>query len=67
MANNAKVIEPVEIMLKHHGQTYYVNNIDWDADADEILEEFKGLMVASGFTPSILSNEYGRWEWHEED
>lgn len=64
---STKIYEPAEITLKLHGQTYTVNNIDWDADADELLEEFKGLMVASGFAPTILNNEYGRWEWHEID
>ena len=60
-----KTLEPTEIILKTHGQTYKVDNIDWDSSAEDLLEEFRGLMVASGFPPSILSNEYGRWEWHE--
>lgn len=62
-----KIYEPIKIVFTHHGQTYTVENIDWDADADEVLEEFKGLMIASGFPPTILNDDYGRWEWHEED
>lgn len=31
--------------------------------ADELLLEFKRLMVASSYPPSILSDEEGTWEW----
>ena len=64
---NTKIYEPAEITLKLHGQEYSVKNLDWDIDGDELMDEFKGLMVAAGFAPSIMSNEEGSWEWHEND
>ena len=64
---NTKIMQPGKIVLEQHGQTYSVDNIDWDADAGELLEEFKGLMVAAGFPPSVMNTEDGRWVWEEYD
>lgn len=64
---DAKIYEPVTISLTMHGRTYTAEGIDWDSTGEELLDEFKGLMVASGFAPSIMSNEDGSWEWHEND
>lgn len=62
---NNKLLEPAEITLRIHGQTYKVDNIDWDCSAEDLIEQFKGLMVAGGFTPTVLNSDYGRWEWQE--
>ena len=62
-----KTLEPGRISLTLHGQTYTVENLDWDIDGEELLDEFKGLMVASGFSPSIMNDEWGGWEYKEYD
>lgn len=62
-----KICEPGKISLTLHGQTYTVDGLDWDIDGDALLEEFKGLMIAAGFAPTILNDDYGCWKWHEND
>ena len=64
---DTKIYEPAEITLRIHGQEYSVKNLDWDIDGEELIDEFKGLMVASGFAPSIMSDEYGDWIWQEKE
>ena len=64
---DSKLYESVAISLRIHGRTYTVEGLDWDINGKELLDEFKGLMVASGFPPSIMNNENGYWEWHEND
>lgn len=64
---NTKIMQPGSITLSLHGQTYTVEGLDWDIDGKELIEEFKGLMVAAGFSPSVMDTEYGRWVWEEYD
>jgi len=64
---NAKICEPGEISLTLHGRTYSVKGLDWDIDGKDLIREFTGLMVASGFAPSIMVEEGGHWEWVEDD
>ena len=45
------------------GVTYKIENLPWDIDGDELLDEFKHLMVAAGFSPTMLDDEEGHWEW----
>ena len=61
------ITDPGKISLTLHGQTYTVEGLPWDIDGKELLREFTGLMVASGFAPTVLMEEGGRWEWVEND
>lgn len=57
------MIKPVRIELEMGGVTYKVENLPWDIDGDELLDEFKRLTVAAGFSPTMLDDEEGHWEW----
>ena len=56
-----KIYEPIKIVFTCREDKKYI------AAGLEVLEEFKGLMIASGFPPTILNDDYGRWEWHEKE
>ena len=56
-------IKPVRIELELGGVTYKAENLPWDIDGDELLSEFKRLTVAAGFSPRMLDDEDGHWEW----
>ena len=57
------MVKPVRIELELCGVTYRIENLPWDIDGDELLDEFKHLMVATGFPPTMLDDEDGHWEW----
>lgn len=57
------MVKPVRIELELGGVIYRVENLPWDIDGDELLDEFKHLMVAAGFPPTMLDDEEGHWEW----
>ena len=54
-----------KITLELHGEKFTVETNHWDYNADELLDMFKRLMVCATYPPSILSDEEGSWEWHE--
>lgn len=54
-----------KITLELHGEKYTVETNHWDYNADELLDMFKRLMVCATYPPSILSDEEGSWEWHD--
>ena len=58
-----KITQPIEIVLVNNGETYTAENLNWDLSGEELLTAFKRLMVAAGYPPSILSDEYGEWKW----
>ena len=60
-----KTTQPASITLCVNGQTYSVDNINWDANANELLEQFQRLMVAAGYPPSILDDEEGSWVYQD--
>lgn len=56
---------PAKIVLEMHGHTYSVDGLPWDADADELINAFKRLLVSATFPATILNDEYGHYEWVE--
>ena len=62
------MVAPARIEIEMGGVTYKAENLPWDIDGDELFDEFKRLMVAAGFSPKVLDDEDGHWEWirHEE-
>lgn len=62
---NSKTTQPASITLCVNGQTYSADNINWDTNADELLEQFKRLMVAAGYPPTVLNDEEGFWEYKD--
>lgn len=62
---NYKITQPASITLCVNGQTFSAENIDWDASADELIEQFKRLTVAAGYPPTILNDEEGYWKYHD--
>lgn len=61
------MVEPVNITLEAGGVTYSVKGLAWDIDGDSLVKQFKQLLVAAGFSPRMLNDEYGGWEWAEYD
>lgn len=55
----------LRITLESYGEKHTFESYQDDYNATELLDEFKHLMVAAGYPPSILSDEEGTWEWHE--
>lgn len=53
------------ITLEIHGNKYTAETSFSDNNANELLDMFKRLMVQATYPPSILSDEEGSWEWHE--
>ena len=62
-----KVYEPVSIELKMHGLTHRVEGLSWDSPADELKEAFEYLLVAAGFSPSVIEVEDGHYEFIPDD
>lgn len=55
--------EPITIILKSRGQTFSIEGLPWDSDADEIKEQFSRLLVLAGFHPSVIDlAEGGRYD-----
>lgn len=46
--------EPITIILKSNGQTFSIEGLPWDSDANEIKEQFSRLLVLAGFHPSVI-------------
>jgi len=59
------ITDPGKISLTLHGQTYTVEGLPWDINGEDLINEFKGLMVAAGFAPTVMNDEAGRWVWEE--
>lgn len=58
-----KTTAPIEITLSIHGRTYKASNINWDSAGEDLVDIFKGLLICGGYTPAILNNEFGSWEY----
>ena len=58
-----KVCNPVSIVLEMHGEKYSIEGMPWDSGADELLDAFKRLMVCATFSPTILNDECGHYEY----
>lgn len=65
MSNSRNTYEPVELSLKMHGISYTIKGLDWDCNGEELLENFKRLMVAAGFAPSVMGDDLGTWIYQE--
>lgn len=59
----------MKIQLTHYGKTYTAEGSD-GADIVEVLEDFKGLLVAAGFHPRTVDSHFPHlctaW-WPEEE
>lgn len=62
-----KTCMPVSIMLKMHGETYTTEGLPWDSDADSLKEAFSRLLVCAAFSPDVIEEDGGRWEWVDDD
>lgn len=62
-----KIPTPMKIVLQSGEQTYTVEGLPWDSGAEDLIYQFKELLVAAGYPASILNNEDGRWEWVQHD
>lgn len=60
-------MEPTSIILKHGGLVCTIENLPWDINSGELLENFQRLMVAAGFPPTVLDTEGGYWDWRERE
>lgn len=58
-----KVYSPVNIVLEMHGIKYSVEGLPWDSGADELFDAFKRLMVCATFSPTILNEDGGHYEY----
>lgn len=54
---STKTYEPVKIVLRMHGVTHMVDGLDWDSDAQELIQQFKCLLVSAGFPTSVAEPE----------
>ena len=63
----AKITDPVKISLTMHGVTHTVDGMPWDSDAEELIDAFKRLLIGATFSPSILDDEYGHYEYIEDN
>ncbi|MBQ9160948.1 MAG: hypothetical protein IJ122_06460 [Methanobrevibacter sp.] len=54
---SVKTYEPGKISLTLHGITYSVEGLAWDIGGTELMQEFRGLMHASGFPVEKYSEE----------
>lgn len=57
------ITDPVKITLEMHGREHSISGLEWDIDSKELLNAFKRLMVLAGFSPYVLDDEDGHWEW----
>lgn len=48
---------PASITLTQHGITYKVEGLPWDIGGKELIQEFRGLMHAAGFSVEKYSEE----------
>lgn len=54
---STKTYEPVKIVLRMHGVTHSVDGLDWDSDAQELIHQFKCMLVSAGFSPRVAEPE----------
>lgn len=60
-----KTYEPVKLTLEMHGIKHTMEGLDWDSSGEDLLDAFKRLLVGAGFSPSIMGDEFGRYEYVE--
>ena len=60
-------IAPAKISLELHGRRYSIEGLPWDIGGDELVQTFRGLLVAAGFSPAMLDDEFGYWEWKKRE
>lgn len=51
----------IRITLEMHGNKFSWEGSFDDLDSGELIDQFKRLMVAEGYPPSILNDEGGEW------
>lgn len=55
----------MRITIKQYDTTVSVETGNEDVDAKEMLNLYKGLLVAIGYSPSVMGNDNGTWEWKD--
>ena len=65
MYNNPHTTDPISISITMHGRKHTIEGINWDADAEELIDIFLRLLIGAGFCPDVLNRaeDDGHWEF----
>lgn len=57
------VTDPASITLCVNGRKYTAEGLDWDITAEDLLDNFKHLLVAAEYSLTVLNDEDGGYEY----
>ena len=57
------ITDPASMTLCVNGKKYTAEGLDWDITAEDLLDNFKRLLVAAGYSPKVLNDEDGGYEY----